>query len=85
MVQPAPTTTQLSIEPSTVVTGGQLAVTATVTNTLTGITPFGIVQFVIDGELFGDPFELDKNGQIAFGLIAAVPPARFPRHRPLFR
>ena len=77
IVQPAPTSTQLTVEPSTVVTGGQLAVTATVTNTLTGVTPFGSVQFVIDGEFFGDPFELDENGQIAFRLIAAVPPADY--------
>ena len=35
------------------------------------------MQFVIDGELFGNPFELDENGRIAFGLIAAVPPADY--------
>ena len=77
IVQPASTITQVMVEPSTVVSGGEVAVIATVTNTMTDIIPFGSVQFVIDGELIGEPFELDENGRSFLGLIADVPPADY--------
>jgi hypothetical protein len=74
IVQPAQTVTHVTAEPGTVVTGGEFAVTTTVTNAMTDFTPFGHVQFLIDGNLLGSETELDPNGQLTVGLVANVPP-----------
>ena len=45
----APTSTALTVEPSTVAVGGQVQVTVVVSNTATFVTPVGEVAFVVDG------------------------------------
>jgi hypothetical protein len=62
-LQPAFTMTSLTASPNPANPLSTVTFGATVTNTSTGIPPFGSVQFVVDGEPVLNPLPLDENGQ----------------------
>jgi hypothetical protein len=72
-ILPAPTTTQITVTPNPVVSGGSFDVAVGVTNTDTAVTPFGSVQFLINGASFGAPIDLHDDGRLAARVIANVP------------
>lgn len=71
-VVPASTVTSLVTSSNPVTTGQALDVVVTVANTSTDITPFGSVQFSIDGGAVGPRLSLDRNGQVALRLTVGV-------------
>jgi Bacterial Ig-like domain (group 3) len=68
-LQPADTATSLSTSGNPQAVGADVTFIATVGNSDTDITPFGSVQFLIDGEPVLDPQPLDDNGQA--GIIVS--------------
>ena len=64
-IEPAPTTLTLTSSANPASPGSELAITATVTDPTTGITPAGSVQFSVNGTPILSPEPLDDNGQAA--------------------
>jgi hypothetical protein len=71
-VLPAATTTSLVTSANPVVRGQTIDLFVTVANTDTDVSPFGSVQFSVDGAPVGSPIGLDDNGQVGVGLLANV-------------
>jgi hypothetical protein len=71
-ILPARTTTTLATTPNPVLAGGEVDTIVTVHNASTDITPFGSVQFSVDGAPIGPRLELDDGGQVAVVLDANV-------------
>jgi hypothetical protein len=69
IVTPADTATALSSSANPQTIGSDVTFIATVSNLSTDITPFGSVQFLIDGDPALDPQPLDDNGQA--GIIVS--------------
>src|SRR5262249_6183992 len=63
-IQPASTATSLTASPNPARPTDIVTVNAKVTNTSTGVVPFGSVQFVVDGEPVLSPLPLDQNGEV---------------------
>ena len=66
-VNPAASTTSVSSSKNPSTYGDAVTFTATVTNTATGATPTGTVQFVVDGQNFGSPVSISGNTNSATG------------------
>src|SRR5439155_21542534 len=64
---PAASTTSVSSSKNPSTYGDAVTFTATVTNTATGATPTGTVQFVVDGQNFGSPVSISGNTNSATG------------------
>ena len=74
VVRLAPTSTALTVAPSTVAAGGQVQVTVLVSNTATLVTPVGDVGFLIDGVAFAPVVRLDDDGRAAFPFTVPAAP-----------
>jgi hypothetical protein len=61
-IQPAHTATALTTSANPLTGGDEVTLTATVTNTSTGVVPFGSVQFIVAGETVLQ-LPLDDNGE----------------------
>jgi virginiamycin B lyase len=73
-IQPASTMTSLTASPNPANPGAAVTFNATVTNTSSGVVPFGSVQFVVDGEPVLGPLPLEENGEAGIageGVLAA--------------
>jgi len=71
-VNPAASTTSVSSSKNPSTYGDAVTFTATVTNTATGATPTGTVQFVVDGQNFGSPVSISGNTNSATGTSQAT-------------
>jgi hypothetical protein len=62
-IQPAGTATSLTSSANPANEGGEVTISATTRNVSTGVTPFGSVQFLIDGTPVLGPQPLDGQGE----------------------
>ena len=72
-IRPAGTATSLASSANPANEGGQVTIVATTRNADTGITPFGSVQFLVDGAPVLAPQTLDSHGQA--GIVGSNLPA----------
>lgn len=72
-IRPAGTATSLASSANPANEGGQVTIVATTRNADTGITPFGSVQFLVDGTPVLAPQPLDSHGQA--GIVGSNLPA----------
>jgi hypothetical protein len=72
-IRPAGTATSLASSANPVSAGGQVTIVATTRNVDTGVTPFGSVQFLVDGAPVLAPQPLDSHGQA--GIVGSNLPA----------
>ncbi len=75
-IHPASTMTSLTASPNPQTSSGEVTFTATVTNSSTEITPFGSVQFLVDGEPVLPPQPLENNGQVGI-TGSGLPPGEY--------
>lgn len=73
-IQQAPTSASLAAAPNPSIAGGGVTLSAKVLNTNTASTPFGSVQFVIDGQPVDVPQPLDATGSVSGFLVSGLDP-----------
>jgi hypothetical protein len=76
VVLPAPTATEVLIEPNPVLAGGAVLVTARVRNTQSAPVPFGTVQLAIGGQAAGPRLELE-GGEASLRVGVAAEPGDY--------
>jgi hypothetical protein len=73
-IYPAQTATSLTASANPATRGSAVTLIAAVKNMSTTIVPFGLIQFVVDGEPVLDPLPLDENGEAGIVSEGALHP-----------